>query len=1269
MIAQISFRGAELWFVAGWTMLHFLWLGTAAGLAAMVCRLLVRRASADVRYAVALMSLAVLAALPVVIGVWLVAKPQAAEIGDGFVARSGDGVVRAAREMGGIIELNGTSVGPSDATITGAVVIDGGGIALDAASFDMKGWPEAILACVPYLPCLWLVGTPLTFALLATGIVGAERLRRGSRVIDDGPIVEACARLRQTLGVTRRVTLAACERIAAPVLVGILRPIILLPPSALTGWSPDEIEMVLLHELAHVRRWDNLINLVQRLVESLLFFHPAVWLVSGWVRREREACCDAVVVNRTKRPHAYAEMLVALAAQMPRSVLFLPAATSAMAAGPLRGRIRRILQLEDDPMLVSGKSFAVVLGSLLVAGTLAVLYLPAVGQAEESATEITEVAEAEVSETTVEQAVESDNVTEIVADEVRLTSPESEAVIRAFGGQVELHTEAAPSETEILKVILSIPKGNLPERIRELFQAVDVARAEGQQLDIVANGENWDLVVVPQRIDWPTVLGDPPRKERVIADKAWERLGLKLVPASQLETWERDMLGRAGGIKIIGGNVPKGLPLPAFLRQLDGRKVDDFDHLNSLLGGPPALQTKVSAFANGHDYLFDATPPDDQAPTAPVADERLGIAIGDWAAVAIPSPREAEIARRVVKELGLKVVPASEAELEQVRKRGLRGGLKLIDFKYLPQLEGPFILTQIQTKALSTGVVGLDDLERVLDANIAATDDPVLLQGIAKKGEFQYSMRRPKRPSRFPTLEDQRLADLAWKALQLELEPISAEELKQVRAEGFDGGVKVLKSPMTQDGIWNSDILVGLHVWPTNSLKDVADVLNRDDLGELNPLKFYVVRMNRQPGSSGGSSVVSGRVSANIGGGGFGGGRGRRSGSSDFFYYGGATADPNTPAPAQAVAATESVTSQSAGVNKIRLRYDGKRFSEWQTIWKNELSNERRLEAAKALAAFGRAGYGEEAAEAILDVAGEYDFRKSVDSDSPEGKLRVEIVSSLTSGPGFDSSAAFDSIARRYDESPDKWHGLLMKFLSRGPQLDKSVVERVRQLLKHKSGDMRAGALLAVVASDPAAMPATIKAALNDPDPQVIARAMTIIDGEEQRRRSKEAGDIGDASKLPPLEFPLDEFVPLLLRTPVKRDRQGNWTAFTLLSRLSTDTAAQLTDRLIEILKDSSRAADHLTVVRALGVMGDNAAAAVPDLERIFRETQDPRLQAAAAYALDRIGSNRGRGLRYRSQLMNTPAQQPNDDRQNLERQKKREEIERLLEEEQRLTQ
>ncbi|HEX4412131.1 MAG TPA: M56 family metallopeptidase, partial [Lacipirellulaceae bacterium] len=192
--------------------------------------------------------------------------------------------------------------------------------------------------------------------------------------------------LATSLRISRRVAVAVCDRVASPVLIGIVRPMILLPPAALTGWSPDEIEMVLLHELAHVRRWDNLVNLLQRCLESLLFFHPAVWLISAWVRSEREACCDATVVARTNRPHAYAELLVALAAQLPRSVLFHPAASSAMSAGPLRSRIRQILKMEDDPMLISGKSLACALGAIALTATLATIYAPRIGQAEEAKT-------------------------------------------------------------------------------------------------------------------------------------------------------------------------------------------------------------------------------------------------------------------------------------------------------------------------------------------------------------------------------------------------------------------------------------------------------------------------------------------------------------------------------------------------------------------------------------------------------------------------------------------------------------------------------------------------------------------------------------------------------------------------------------------------------------------------------------------------------------------------------------------------------------------
>ena len=164
------------------------------------------------------------------------------------------------------------------------------------------------------------------------------------------------------------MSVAVCNRLAAPVLIGILRPLILLPPVALTGWSADQLEMVLLHELAHLRRYDNLINLLQRVMESLLFFHPIVWWLSGWVRLERELCCDRLVVTETGRPLAYAETLLSMSwtghsRQQP---------ALAMADRHVVIRIRSLLGFEERSMKLTLAEGLAVLGAVLMGMALAI---------------------------------------------------------------------------------------------------------------------------------------------------------------------------------------------------------------------------------------------------------------------------------------------------------------------------------------------------------------------------------------------------------------------------------------------------------------------------------------------------------------------------------------------------------------------------------------------------------------------------------------------------------------------------------------------------------------------------------------------------------------------------------------------------------------------------------------------------------------------------------------------------------------------------------
>jgi len=358
-----SLTGSDLWVHAGWTMLHYLWAGALLGLGAWACHVGMKSASAAARYVVALMWLGALAVAPIVIAVWIDVPPGVERPSSTWEPVGFDAVgYRAGPTMELALEPE-----PSE-QVPGC-----------AGGLPGEGLPWHAL--VTLLPWLWLVGSPLTLAWSMAGLAGAERLRRLSSPSDDRQLDALCRRLARSLTISRDVSIRLCSRIAAPVLVGIVRPVILLPPSLLSGLTPRQLEMILLHELAHVRRYDNLVNFAQRMIESALFFHPAVWLVSRRVRREREHCCDAVVVGRLGDRASYAgTLLVVVRHGLSRARAPLPAvaaagAISPMAKSDLRSRLHRILGREEETMQISrtlGAGVPVaVLAVLLLVGSLA----------------------------------------------------------------------------------------------------------------------------------------------------------------------------------------------------------------------------------------------------------------------------------------------------------------------------------------------------------------------------------------------------------------------------------------------------------------------------------------------------------------------------------------------------------------------------------------------------------------------------------------------------------------------------------------------------------------------------------------------------------------------------------------------------------------------------------------------------------------------------------------------------------------------------------
>ncbi|MBC8112738.1 MAG: M56 family metallopeptidase, partial [Candidatus Saccharimonas sp.] len=165
----------------------------------------------------------------------------------------------------------------------------------------------------PLVTSLYLIGVALMGLRLSLGLWGGRRLRRRATPITDASLLAALHRQATALGMRFIPVLAYCERVAVPTVLGILKPMILLPVSLASGLAPDQIESVLAHELAHLRRYDHLVNLMQCVIESVLFFHPAIWWVSRRIRDEREHCCDDLVVACGAVPLDYAASLLRVA--------------------------------------------------------------------------------------------------------------------------------------------------------------------------------------------------------------------------------------------------------------------------------------------------------------------------------------------------------------------------------------------------------------------------------------------------------------------------------------------------------------------------------------------------------------------------------------------------------------------------------------------------------------------------------------------------------------------------------------------------------------------------------------------------------------------------------------------------------------------------------------------------------------------------------------------------------------------------------------------
>jgi bla regulator protein blaR1 len=203
----------------------------------------------------------------------------------------------------------------------------------------------SVSALLPLVVIVWMTGVALLTLRLLRGWLAVRALAERRTVPMRDAWRERLHLLALRIGVGRGLRLRESPAIDIPAVVGWLRPVIIVPTSAFAGLTPSQLDAILAHEIAHVRRHDYLVNLAQSTAETLLFYHPGVWWLSGRIRVEREHCCDDVAVAVCGDRVSYAEALASL------EELRLPAPSFALAAsgGDLIGRVRRLLDAPERP--------------------------------------------------------------------------------------------------------------------------------------------------------------------------------------------------------------------------------------------------------------------------------------------------------------------------------------------------------------------------------------------------------------------------------------------------------------------------------------------------------------------------------------------------------------------------------------------------------------------------------------------------------------------------------------------------------------------------------------------------------------------------------------------------------------------------------------------------------------------------------------------------------------------------------------------------------
>jgi len=361
----LEFLSGPLPCQVGWALLHFLWEGTIVAFVTALAATAFEEARH--RYAAYLVGFVVMAACPIVTFVAVDIASNPASISQPLTEARAPSSWLASPPAGG------------------------------APLSDTIGWRLPLLGRIrrqaekslPWVVAVWLVGVACRSTWLTLGFATLSKRTRERRPVPKD-LLHLAVQVGEKLGLYGFRELCVARGISEPMVVGRLRQIVLIPVSVLTKATPELLEAIIAHELAHIRRLDPWANLLQRVVETVFFYHPAIWWLSGCIHRERERCCDDLSVRVTHDRFTYARAL-----KLAYDVKMIEGRRAfALRMGPTKGSmLQRVYRVLNRPVLQQGMPFwlaGAIPFSLILALTMLTMatFSPVGAEAETAATHL-----------------------------------------------------------------------------------------------------------------------------------------------------------------------------------------------------------------------------------------------------------------------------------------------------------------------------------------------------------------------------------------------------------------------------------------------------------------------------------------------------------------------------------------------------------------------------------------------------------------------------------------------------------------------------------------------------------------------------------------------------------------------------------------------------------------------------------------------------------------------------------------------------------------